>query len=106
MTDITAPARKRTLLLIRGQKAPMSVTHSLPRISVAERMEMQRTESALEWPKLRMTSGKRVQYVTSAKKETDIPIAMFTYTGSSINLRSRKSTTADHNLENLSKECT
>lgn len=69
-------------------------------------MEMQRAESALEKPNLRTTNGNSVQYVTSAKKETAIPIAMLTYTGSNIKRRSRKSTTADQNLENLSKECT
>lgn len=106
MTDITAPARRIARLLIRGQKAPMRVTHNLPKISAAERMEMQRAESALEKPNLRTTNGNSVQYVTSAKKETAIPIVMLTYTGSSIKRRSRKSTTADQNLENLSKECT
>jgi hypothetical protein len=105
MTDVTAPARRRARLLIRGQKAPMRVTHNLPKISAAERMEMQRAESALEKPNLRTTNGNSVQYVTSAKNEIDIPIAMLTYTGSSNKRRSKNSTTADQHLENLSTDC-
>jgi hypothetical protein len=48
MTEVTAPAKRRARLVIRGQKAPISATHNLPKMSVAESMEMQRAVSALE----------------------------------------------------------
>jgi hypothetical protein len=90
ITEVTAPANRSARLVIWGQKAPMRATLSLPKISAADKMEMQRAESTLEYPNLRKTSGNNVQNVTSAKKEADIPKTMFTYTGSRSRWRSRK----------------
>jgi hypothetical protein len=101
MTEVTAPAMSSGRLVIQGQKAPISVTHSLPKMSVAAMMEMARADFALEQPNLRSTSGNRVQYMISAKKQTSVPMAMLTYTGSRSRRRSKKSATLVQSLENL-----
>lgn len=48
MTDETAPAKTRALLVIFGQRAPINATQSLPNISVIAIMEMHKAVSALE----------------------------------------------------------
>lgn len=47
-TEVTAPAKKRALLLTWGENAPMRVTLNLPKISAAVSIEMQMAESVLE----------------------------------------------------------